>query len=173
MVNVLMESLRNSFQLQWKLVWRESLWNSFQNQWKLVLRALGQFPNRFLKEFLPKSTEINLERNPYGIPLEINGLLVNFPMESLRNSFQYQWKFVWRESLCKINGNWSAELLVNFPMESLRDAFQYQWKLVWRALGRFSNGILEEFLSKSTEVGLQRILMEFLSKLLEIGLGSS
>ena len=137
------------------------------------MRALGQFPKRILKEFLPKSTEICLERNPYGTPLEINGLLVNFPMESLRNSFQYQWKFVWRESLCKITRNWSAELLVNFPMESLRDAFQYQWKLVWRALGKFPNGIIEEFISISMGICMERIFMEFNSKSIEIGLEST
>jgi len=51
----------------------------------------------------------------------------------------------------KINGNWSG----------------------WRALGQFPNGILKEFLSKSTEIGLEIILMEFLSKSMEIGLESS
>ena len=72
-----MESLRNSFQNQWELVWREALWNSFQNQWKLVLGALGQFPNGILKEFLSISMAFcNWSgENPYGMPfksVEIN-----------------------------------------------------------------------------------------------------
>ena len=115
------ESFWNSIQYQLKLVWRGSLWNSFQNQQKLVWRALGQFPSGI-------------------IPFNINGnwsgeLLVNFPMKFLRNSFQYQWKFVWRESF--------------------RNSFQNQWKLVWRALRQFPNGILMEFLSISMEIGLE------------------
>ena len=63
--------------------------------------------------------------------------------------------------------------MVNFPMESLRNSFQYQWKLVWRTLGQLSNGILDEFLSITMEIGLERILMECLLKSMEIGLESS
>ena len=123
------------------------------------------------------------------MPFNINGnwsgeLLANFPMESLRNSFQYQWESVWRESL------WNS--------------IQNQLRLVWRALGQFAN--LREFLSLSMEIGLgsswsmeiglesswpisqwntqgipfkinrnclERILMECLSKSIEIGLESS
>ena len=40
----------------------ESLRNSVQNQWKLVWRALGQFPNGILKEFLSLTMEIGPER---------------------------------------------------------------------------------------------------------------
>ena len=173
-----MESLRNPYKINTNWFGEflahfpmESLRNSFQNQWKLVWRALRQFPNGILMEFLSISMEIGLEssssisqwnpygipfninwnlygKNPYGIPFDINGnlfgekslllflsnsmeiglageLLINFPMEYSRNSFQNQRKLVWRESL------WNS--------------FQNQWKLVWRALGQFPNGILKEF----------------------------
>jgi len=36
--------------------------NAFQNQWKLVWRALGQFPNGILKEFLSITMKIGPER---------------------------------------------------------------------------------------------------------------
>ena len=39
----------------------ESLRNSVQNQWKLVWRALGKFPYGILKEFLSKSMQFGLE----------------------------------------------------------------------------------------------------------------
>ena len=110
-------------------------------------------------------------------------------MESFRHSCQNEWKLAWRESLrnsfrsitpwnhsgspCKINGNWFGELLVNFLMDSLRKSFQNQWKLIWRAPGQYPNGILKEFLAKSTEMGLERILKEFYSTSMEIGLESS
>ena len=174
----------------------ESLMNSFQYRWKLVWRALGQFPNGILKEFLSKSTEIGLERilveflsksmqigleislpispwNPWGIPSNYNG---NWSGENPHGT------------PFKSNANWFGELLVNFSMESLSNSeflsipmviclervlMQNQWKWLWRALGQFHNGILKEFLSKSREIGLERILMEFLSKSMEIGLGSS
>ena len=45
----------------------------------------------------------------------------------------------------------------------VRNSFQNQWKLVWGALGQFPNGVLKEFLSKSMEICLERILMEFIS----------
>ena len=61
-----------------------------------------------------------------------------------------------------LESSWSIS-----QMESLRNSIQYQWKLVWRALGQFPNGILEEFLSISMEIGLERILMEFLSNSME------
>ena len=164
LVNFPMESVRNSFQNQRKLVWRESLRNSFQNQWKLVRRALGRLCSYgILVEFLSKSMEIGLEsswsmsqwntqgipfkingnlsgENPYGIHFKINGnsswqLLVNFSIESLWNSFQNQWKLAWRGYL------WNS--------------FQNQWKLVLGALRQYPNVIHKEFLSISMEIGLE------------------
>ena len=79
--------------------------------------------------------------------------MVNFPMESLRNSFQYQWKLVWRA-------------LGQFPNGILKEFLSISMEI---CLER----ILMEYLSKSTEIGLERILMEFLSKSIEIGLESS
>ena len=56
----------------------ESLNNSFQNQRKLVWRALGQFPNRILKEFFSISVEIGLER----ILMEFLSKLMEIGLES-------------------------------------------------------------------------------------------
>ena len=87
-VNFPMEYPRNSFQNQQKLMeiclessWSISQWNPFGIPFKINGNWSGE--------------------NPYGIPFKINGnwsgeLLVNLPMESLRNSFQNQWKLVWR-----------------------------------------------------------------------------
>ena len=104
------------------------------------------------------------------------GLLKEFWSKSMQICLESSWSiFIWNheEIPSKINGNLFGELLDNFPMEYSRNSFQNQWKLVWRALGQFPNGILKEFLSKSTEIGLERILMEFLSKSMAINLESS
>ena len=60
----------------------------------------------------------------------------------------------------------------NENLRNLGNDFQNQGKLVWRAIGQFLNGILKGFLSKSTEIGLERILVEFRSKSMEIGMES-
>ena len=130
------KSSRTSFRYQRKIVWRESLWNSFQNQWKLVWRALGQFPNGILMEFLSISMEIGLERilmeflsNPYGIPFNYNGNL------SVENPYGIPYK---------INENWSGELLVNFPDGVLKEfpsismeiALESSWSMfIWNPYG--------------------------------------
>ena len=139
----------------------ESLRNSPQYQWKLVWRALGQFPNGILKEFLSITMEMGLERilmeflsKSMETGLESSeSIEVNFPMESLRNSFQNHnpgqfANWILEGFLSKSIWNLSGEFLVNLQMEPLRNSFQNQRKLVWRVLGQFTYGILEEFHSK-------------------------
>ena len=113
-----MEFYCNSFQNQWKQVWRESIWNSFQNQLKLVWRAPGLCSYGILMEFFSKSMEIGLDSSWSELQWKLvrRESLWNL-FTSLRNSFQVQWKFVWRASL------WNS--------------VQNQRKLVWRALGQF------------------------------------
>ena len=141
MERILMEFFSKSIEIGLESSWSIPQWNhSFQYQWKLVWRALGQFPNEILKEFLSISMEICLERIRMEFVSKLmenwsGELLGIFPMESLRNSFQNQWTWSGENPYgirFKINGNWSGELLVNFLMDSLRNSFQYQWKSVWR-----------------------------------------
>ena len=94
----------------------ESLRNSFQYQWKLVWRALGQFPNEILREFLSISMEICLER-----------ILMESLSKSMEIGLQSSWSISqWNPQGIpfKINGDWSAELWVSFPMDFLRNSFQ-------------------------------------------------
>ena len=125
-----MESLRNSFQYQWKLVWRESLWNSFQIL-KVLSTTMGLCLQRILMEFLTKSMEISLESS---FP---DGVLKEFPSISMEIALESSWSmFIWNPYgiLFLINGNWFGQLLVCFPMDSLRNSGQRQWKFVWRAI---------------------------------------
>ena len=92
LVNFLMESLRIPININGN--WSgellanfamESLRNSFQYQWKLVWRALGQFPNEILREFLSISMEICLER----IRMEVLSKLMEIGLESSWAFFQW------------------------------------------------------------------------------------
>ena len=151
-------------------------------------------------EFLSESMEIGLEsswlifqwntqgvlfkinrnwsgENPYGIPFKINGnwfgeLLVNFPMESLRNPFQYQWKLAWRAL-----GQFPNEILKEFPSISMEIRLASSFSIsLWNPQGilfnikgnwsgellvNFSMESLWNFLSITMKIGPERSLMEF------------
>ena len=114
----------------------ESLRNSFQNQWELVWRALGIFPHGTFKEFLSKSIEICLESswsislcNPQGNPLKV---IPNWIGDLYANSLIESFLGV----PFKINANWSGALSANSLIESFRNSFQIQWKFAWGTLGQ-------------------------------------
>ena len=194
------ESSWNSFQNQWKLVWRAlgqfrpiSQWNPFGIPFKINGNWFGENPygipfkinGNWSGELLPRTPGARVRgwaSHPRTLAPGVRGKSSPSEPRTLAPSHHEDEGLESSRSISNwnpwgipfnINGNWSGELLVNFPMESLRNSFQYQWKLVWRTLGQLPNGILDEFLSITMEIGLERILMECLLKSMEIGLESS